>query len=292
MSDTQEEQPEVPQEAPKANGKSKTDLLMLELKKLEIPEKRLASIPFELKAMVAKSPKIANIDVGLLINTLVPLIRIGLCLDPAAEHVYVDGSWHAKTNTMMIKKIIMWKGLLYLASRNRAIKSIKADIAYTKDTLAIKSGSKPSVEHDYWVFDGRGEPHFAYAIMETTQGGVEVFGMNKEQLEAHAKEFATTDMAKMMWSKFPAQYWKKTVIKALLKNAPYYDGSEAEIGLMREDEDYTFEPITDDYVEPEPEPVKAGKPVASTKMEALLSSRPAKPTEEVTPIVEEGLIEL
>ena len=114
----------------------------------------------------------------------------------------------------------MVQGLVKLARNSGLISTIAAEVVYSKDKFSYRVGTDPSPVHEPdWFADDRGEPVGVWALVTLTDGNKIHAIMPKKrvmQIAAHSKNKAQYDITSPHFT----EWWKKTVIKNVLKYAP------------------------------------------------------------------------
>jgi recombination protein RecT len=118
-----------------------------------------------------------------------------------------------------------WRGLVKLALRSKAVKSVYSHIVYEADEFRVWLGSEPRVEHRP-SFDGqRGNVIAAYAVALMENGAIDIEVMTIEELEkvrdmARAGRGGKDGPAYENWEE---QMYRKAPIRRLAKRLPLGD---------------------------------------------------------------------
>lgn len=161
-----------------------------------------------------------------------------------------------------------YRGLLKLARQSAEVSTASAQVVYSADEYRVELGLRPKIHHVPELVLQRGDPLFAYAGLTFRDGGEQMDVMTKEEILKIKARSQTGKKDKGPWVTDPAEMWRKTVVKRMLKYAPL--SSER---LQRAQE-------LDDEVEmPEPEmdtnvtPIEAGAN-RSKQLAAKIASTP------------------
>lgn len=76
-----------------------------------------------------------------------------------------------------------WRGLVLLALRSKAVKSVFSHIVYEQDEFTIELGSDPRVVHRPFLHGDRGNVIGAYAVAILASGATDVEWMSVEELQ-------------------------------------------------------------------------------------------------------------
>lgn len=156
-----------------------------------------------------------------------------------------------------------------------------ADAVYEKDNFRHVRGLHASIEHETPALGkDRGKLIGCYAIIKLSNGEVLLDSMGEKEVMA-AKAQGRAGDSSLLWSKFPWEGYKKTVLRRLAKSAPVspnirrlvdredepFDGEVDESGKMRSSAP-RFDQPTYTIIPDEPEP-EAPLPTANGRQQAL-----------------------
>lgn len=114
-----------------------------------------------------------------------------------------------------------YRGLIKLALRSKAVKSIYSHIVHALDEFTIELGSEPRVIHRPSLADDRGEIIGAYAVAHMENGAIDVEWMGIEALERIRASSASGNSGPYKdWSD---QMYRKAPIRRLAKRLPLGD---------------------------------------------------------------------
>lgn len=118
-----------------------------------------------------------------------------------------------------------WRGLIKLALRSKAVKSLFSHIVYEADEFAVWLGSEPKVEHRPCVTGSRGVIVCAYAVARMENGEVDVEVMPLEDLEKIRDMAAKGRGGKdgPAYTDWEDQMYRKAPIRRLAKRLPLGD---------------------------------------------------------------------
>lgn len=145
----------------------------------------------------------------------------------------------------------MVQGLVRLARNSGEIASIVAEVVYSNDKFTYRIGTDEMPLHEPDWFGDRGAPVGAWAVVRLKNGEVISTIMSQKDI------MATVSKSKNLFQYDPAkgahfkEWWKKTVIKNVLKYAP--KSTELERVLQREESQEVEEIKEAETTTPEPE---------------------------------------
>jgi recombination protein RecT len=118
-----------------------------------------------------------------------------------------------------------WRGLVKLALRSKAVKSIVSYVVYEGDEFAVWLGSEPRVEHRPCLDGNRGELRCAYAVAHLTNGAIDVEVMTLDELQQIKDNAAKSRGGKPgpAYDEWEAQMYRKAPIRRLCKRLPLGD---------------------------------------------------------------------
>lgn len=118
-----------------------------------------------------------------------------------------------------------WRGLIKLALRSKAVKSIASYVVYEGDEFAVYLGSEPRVEHRPCLDGNRGEIRCAYAVAHMTNGAIDVEVMTLDELQQIRDNAAKARGGKAgpAYEDWADQMYRKAPIRRLCKRLPLGD---------------------------------------------------------------------
>lgn len=192
----------------------------------EIQKSLGAQLPAErfiraLKTTLSSNPNIENLDRHSVLKAVMRAAEDGLPIDGVHAAIVPKGKQAVYIPMVagVIKKMRQHTGFAELSHGIIYLNEVEQGrFIYTK-------GDSEHLEHNPIMFDDRGEPIGAYAVMTTKDGEKFRAVLTKEQIEKRLAVGANSG-AKREWKE---EFWIKTVIHALAKIAP---NSSDEMGYM------------------------------------------------------------
>lgn len=118
-----------------------------------------------------------------------------------------------------------WRGLVKLALRSKAVKSIYSHVVYEHDHFKVWLGSDPKVEHSPSLEGSRGGIIAAYAVAHMENGSIDVEVMTIEELEK-IRDMASKGRGGKdgpAYTDWEDQMYRKAPIRRLSKRLPLGD---------------------------------------------------------------------
>jgi recombination protein RecT len=117
-----------------------------------------------------------------------------------------------------------WRGLVKLALRSKAVKSLYSHVVYEGDEFRVYLGSEPRVEH-VPALENRGEIIAAYAVARLENGGIDIEVMTRDELEKIKSAAAASRGGKAgpAYNEWEDQMFRKAPIRRLCKRLPLGD---------------------------------------------------------------------
>lgn len=112
-----------------------------------------------------------------------------------------------------------WRGLVKLARRSGAVKTIVANVACANDEFEIDLGTANRVVHKPLLNGDRGAVIGAYAIATMSDGSQEIEWVDRHDLE-QIKQVANARGKSPAWADWEDQMFRKSAIKRLAKRLP------------------------------------------------------------------------
>jgi len=118
-----------------------------------------------------------------------------------------------------------WRGLVKLALRSKAVKSLYSHVVYEGDEFFVDLGSEPRVVHRPNVDGDRGDIRCAYAVAHLENGSIDVEVMTLAELEHIRKAAAAGRGGKdgPAYAEWEDQMYRKAPIRRLAKRLPLGD---------------------------------------------------------------------
>ncbi len=118
-----------------------------------------------------------------------------------------------------------WRGLVKLALRSKAVKSLYSHVVYENDKFTVWLGSDPKVEHQPCLDGVRGQIIAAYAVAQMENGAIDVEVMTIEELEKIRDMAAKGRGGKNgpAYEDWEDQMFRKAPIRRLSKRLPLGD---------------------------------------------------------------------
>jgi recombination protein RecT len=118
-----------------------------------------------------------------------------------------------------------WRGLVKLALRSKAVKSLYSHVVYERDTFKVWLGSDVRIEHEPCLDSDRGDIVAAYAVAKLENGAQDVEVMTRDELE-HIKAQAASNRGGKdgpAYAEWADQMFRKAPIRRLAKRLPLGD---------------------------------------------------------------------
>lgn len=143
------------------------------------------------------------------------------CQKAASDGLVIDG----KESTLVTFKgqvayMPMVQGLVKLARNSGQIKKIVAEVVFKNDEFSYRPGLDDMPNHSPDWFGDRGEPIGCYAVITLNDGEQVTAVMNKARIMGIAQGGRNSHQYTPGKGPHYQEWWKKTVIKNVLKYAP------------------------------------------------------------------------
>lgn len=119
-----------------------------------------------------------------------------------------------------------WRGLVKLALRSKAVKSLYAHVVYEEDEFYVDLGSDPKVHHRPNVDrDGNGKIRCAYAVAHLENGAIDVEVMTLSELQ-YIRDMASKSRGGKdgpAYTDWEDQMYRKAPLRRLCKRLPLGD---------------------------------------------------------------------
>jgi len=175
------------------------------------------------------------------------------CQKAASDGLIIDGK--EATLTVFSGEVVympMTQGLVKLARNSGEIGNIIAEVVYENDDFVYRPGIDDQPQHSPDWFGQRGAPIGAYAVVSVTGGEKIAVVMPKARIMAIAKGGKNIGQYDPVKGAHFAEWWRKTVIKNVLKYAP--KSTELERALASDNEHIDPSKIPSSYEAP-PAPI-------------------------------------
>ena len=139
----------------------------------------------------------------------------------AGDGLMVDGRESTLTvfkNTVTYMPMV--QGLVKLARNSNEISAIVSEVVYSKDGFTYRPGVEEQPIHEPDWFGDRGEPVGAYSVVTTKEGEKIVSVLKKDRLIAIGQGGQNGHQYIPGKGAHFVEWWKKTVIKNVLKYSP------------------------------------------------------------------------
>ena len=133
--------------------------------------------------------------------------------------------------SMEVQVMLGYKGLIELAHRSGRISDIKAEVVYEKDTFNFQMGTQEFLKHTPSLEQDPGGPICAYAIVRFKDGSQRCDVLPPRDIEKARNSSNAFRFKSGPWVTHPAEMWKKTAIRRLLKTIPLSPEVESAVAL-------------------------------------------------------------
>lgn len=118
-----------------------------------------------------------------------------------------------------------WRGLVKLALRSKAVKSLYSHVVYERDTFRVQLGTDVKIDHVPHLDGDAGEIIAAYAVAKLENGGVDVEVMTRSELDYIQKMASKGRGGKdgPAYEDWQDQMFRKAPIRRLAKRLPLGD---------------------------------------------------------------------
>lgn len=118
-----------------------------------------------------------------------------------------------------------YRGLIKLALRSKAVKSVYAHVVYMNDDFSIELGTDPAVMHRPFIDGDRGDIRGAYAVAKLESGAIDIEWMGLEELERIRQGAASMRGGKdsPAYAEHESEMYRKAPIRRLAKRLPLGD---------------------------------------------------------------------
>ena len=165
-----------------------------------------------------QSPRLMAADRQSLFSACQKAAGDGLLLDGREATLVVFHE--SKTDTDKINYMPMVQGLVKLARNSSEISRIVAEVVYDQDGFTYRPGFEEQPLHEPDWFGERGRPIGAYAVVTTKENEKLVSVLPRDRIMAIGQGGRNADQYIPGKGVHFVEWWKKTVIKNVLKYAP------------------------------------------------------------------------
>jgi recombination protein RecT len=118
-----------------------------------------------------------------------------------------------------------WRGLVKLALRSKAVKSLYSHVVYEQDEFRVWLGSEPKVEHRPFLDGDPGPLRCAYAVAIMENGAIDVEVMTVDELEKIRENASKSRGGKdgPAYQDWADQMYRKAPLRRLCKRLPLGD---------------------------------------------------------------------
>lgn len=173
------------------------------------------------------------------------------CQKAAADGLLIDGREATlvafndnKTKKMTVSYIPMVQGLVKLARNSGDISNVVAEVVYQNDQFDYSPGVDPQPIHKPKWFENRGAPVGAYAVVTTKDNEKITRVLPADRIMAIGHGGRNADQYVPGKGAHFEEWWKKTVIKNVLKYAPKSTYLESAMGADNQLIDPAAIPVT------------------------------------------------
>lgn len=173
------------------------------------------------------------------------------CQKAAGDGLLLDGR---EATLVLFKNTVtympMVQGLVKLARNSNEISKIVAEVVYSKDRFTYRPGLDDLPVHEPDWFGDRGDPVGAYAVVTTRDGKCISVVLAKRRILAIGQGGRNGDQYVPGKGAHFAEWWKKTVIKNVLKYSPKSTHLESAMDSDNALIDPDKIPATEKYINP------------------------------------------
>jgi recombination protein RecT len=154
-----------------------------------------------------KTPGLANCSQTSLIGCMVQAAQLGLEIGgPLGQAYLVPYGKEAQFQ-------VGYRGLIALARRSGDVLHLSSQMVHEADEFDFSLGTDTAIRHKP-ALRGRGTEIGCYAVIRTTNGGLDVEWMSVEELDEHRRRYTKNNKA---WESATNEMRRKTVLRRLLK---------------------------------------------------------------------------
>ena len=221
---------------------------------------------------IQANPGIVEGDKSSLYSSIVQAAQAGLNLDGKEAALVIFNTKHGDRWIKKVQFMPMVGGII--KRLGSAGITVDTQVVYGNDTFEVEYGDNPRIVHKPPPFgQDRGTMIGAYAICKSRTGEVYREIMDGAQIEAVRSQSRAADS--LMWTKFPSEAWRKTVLRRCAKRIPIMD-EMAQRTMEADDQTFEFDPT--DVPAVDPESVVADQPTkAKTEAQVESQASPKRP---------------
>lgn len=161
--------------------------------------------------VLSANPKLAN-DQASLFSAVLQAASLGLMPDTQLGEAYIV-PYRNKASLQ-----IGLQGLVQLAWRNQAIRSINSGVVCANDTIHELDEVRGELRYSRCMEGDRGPVQFVWCLIETTRGGSQLEVMSRAEIESIRKGAPSANSP--AWKSYWTEMARKVVMKRALKKLP------------------------------------------------------------------------
>lgn len=189
----------------------------------------------EVRVAVARSPNLANCDQVSVFDAITTCAQLGLSPSGRLGSAYLIPFKDKCT------LVIGYKGYLDLAYRSGEVMGMQAQVVHEDDEFEWEEGLEPKLRHVRSAEADPGKMTHAYAVATMKNGHKAFVVMLAREVERIKARAPGAKKAGGPWDTDPAEMWKKTAVRRLLKMLPLSPQKAAGLYKAQEVEDAVFE---------------------------------------------------
>jgi len=152
---------------------------------------------------------------------LIACAQVGLEPSGTKQEAYIVPFRDWKTKRVIATFMPGWRGLIKLALRSKAVKTVSAHLVYANDVFEPQLGSDQKIVHRPAPFGSdRGELVGTYAVAKLENGEIEAELMNMDDLERIRRSAMKGDKESPAYRDWGDQMYRKAPIRRLCKRLP------------------------------------------------------------------------
>ena len=167
-----------------------------------------------------RNPYLCECTAISLIGGLMQASSLGLELGGVLGQAYLVPYFN---NTLKVREAqfqIGYKGLIALAGRSPKVRDFDAHAVYENDEFDVQLGTDPKVRHKPPKKGDRGQLVGVYAVLHTSNGGVQIEWMTREQIDSHKAKYSKGRSGSTPWDTAYDEMARKTPLRRLGKRTP------------------------------------------------------------------------
>lgn len=194
-------------------------------------EEDLSRYRMMIETEIKRQPKILECTPGSFFNSLLQIVQLGLSPLLHNQHAYLIPYRNNKTNQTDCQMQVGWRGLVFLAKKNKELTNIWSTLVYRDDEIIVTHGTAPSIHHTS-TFSSRGDKDITgvYACASYKDGTTAFELLSREECESiRNRSQAVKGGRDTPWNTDFGEMCRKTAIKRLCKHLPYNDALDSAI---------------------------------------------------------------